>query len=350
MWVWISKIVAKAKKAKKGIQHKGPRLVAGVVGVLGGVLMLVPLFWDVPTSNLGGILFGSGFAYLLFQREFEKDMRTDMKKLHKDVGHIDKDVDKIDKAIHVAEGAIESGLVAIYATREDCLKEIKKTLEEALKSIKQGKRKGRIKVSLLGETLGDFLTTPGKLWHTFQKVLGSNAFIIELAILEDGCKAAHCRARVEEESRYKSWDPERDECKVCEQGPLPCLDFYQNATCHRELMTVTGCLKKLDRGRPIEPDGWEPTYVMKAKLKAFTYKILPMVFMFQMDNHMFVEQYHLGSRGGQTPILHIHQHRNEQDTKESQLFRIFMDHFESVRRMSKEIELGSSAETVQQGA
>lgn len=375
---WRSEIAAEAKKAKKRIQHKRSHKLAWVAVVGGFVLMLVfPVLvaLDSPivggqvsrslvplVSTIGGISLGWGGAYLLFQRAFEKDMQRNLsalrksaKELHNNVGFIDNDVVKlhrdvrsltgdvseIDTAMHVSKGVVGSGLAHIYATREDCREKIQEVLDEALKSIREGKRqskkKKKIKVSLLGISLGAFLTRPAPLCKTFQKVLGSEAFNIKLAILHDGCKAACCRARVEEDSKYNSWDPKRKRCWGCKEDQEPCLPIYRKVTRHEELEKSMRYLQSLVPGQPIVPSEWHPPCVMTRNLEARTYKILPMVFMFRMGNDMFVEQYYLGSRGEQPPVLHIQQHKNEEDTKKSQLFRIFMEHFDSVFAMGEKI-------------
>jgi hypothetical protein len=229
------------------------------------------------------------------------------------------------------------GITAVYATREECLRQIKDKLELILQNIDNNKQNEDVNISILGISLGDFLCPHGFLQPTFRQILKEKKFKIQVVILADGCNAAVHRAIREESGKFAKFIEEKKDYDGAEKND-EIKEIYATTKCHDELKTATDylqdliCRKEIDRDEPAEDKPVE------ASLKAFIYKGHPMAFMFVIDEDMFIENYHLAGRGGEAPILQVARYKKQTSREESKLYKIFMGHFRSVTKMSEELK------------
>jgi len=238
--------------------------------------------------------------------------------------------------VAIASGAVESGLTAVYATREECLTKIKELLEDILDHIQNNKPVDKVDIKILGISLGDFLCPHGSLQPVFRELLKHSEFKLELAIVKDGCNSAIFRAIREEYGKFDAADIEGKSFINIIRDPKV-KEVYNRTKCHDELKTATDYLCDIITRHTIDRDRPAVDTVLNADIDAFVYKSNPMVFMFLLNEDMFIENYHLAGRGGEAPILRVAKYKKQGSKETSKLFQIFMGHFDSVISMSDPI-------------
>jgi hypothetical protein len=328
---------------KKNAGAVGYKKAIGL-GLFGIVLVVVgetlDLYWHLdgtlPSTlrillvTIGSVLFGTGVIDGMFQLRFHRQIQDE-------VTALSRNIHTLQDTVMIAKGAVDAGLTAVYATRDECLSQIKQALTEALAKAEGKHDREKTEVSILGISLGDFLCPHGSLQPTFRSLLKSDSFKINVAILQDGSNAAYCRAIHEEAGKFKDVLPKgtNDHTKVQDIDGVG--EVYQNTKCHDELKTATDYL--LDLGRRLKIDRGEPDKdeEVKASLTAYTYQSHPMAFIFVMDDDMFVESYHMAGRGGEAPILRVSRCKRQTMGEESKLFKIYSGHYDSVIEMSTRI-------------
>jgi len=301
--------------------------------LIGFLLFVVPYvapFSDngvnILLSTIGSLLFGSGLIEGLFRIKFQKQVQ-------KQVDLLKNNITTLQDTVAIASGAVESGLTAVYSTRKECLEKIESILIRQLAYVEHNRIESAVKIKLLGISLGDFLCPHGSLQTTFREILKHKEFEISILILNDGCNSSINRAIREERNKFKDVVDDKDEIITLKDRP-EVVNVYKKTKCHDELKTATDYISDLAERHVIDRD--EPAHdaSVHAKLDVRSYLVNPMVFMFVINDDMFIENYHLAGRGGEAPILRVARYRNHSTKEESRLFKIFMGHFETVRDMS----------------
>jgi len=283
-------------------------------------------------TTLGSILIGTALIEGAFHVRFHRQIENQVTQLSNNIS-------TLQNTVMIAKGAVDAGLMAVYATREECLKEIKNKMETALHNVKNGMKKDKkIKISILGISLGDFLCPHGLLQPTFRELLKSDCFEIRVAILDEKCGAAISRAIHEELGKFKAVARNTDNYAAIETN-AEIYAVYENTKCHDELKTATDYLKDLVSRQQIDRDEPAQDNHMVASLEAYAYTEHPMAFIFVMDDDMFIESYHLAGRGGEAPILQVSKYKKQtHQSEESKLYKIYMGHFESILKRSRKIK------------
>ncbi len=275
-------------------------------------------------------------------------------------------IEKLQYSVGITQGALDTGLSAVKATRNDAIKEIKANMDEIISKCNENDSQ-KYKIKILGISLGDYLCPHGPLYHEFKELINKKNVQIQILILKDGSHSAIQRAKIEENyvfqnnrkfaseiiekesvnggicypcEKYeiKASDPEKNrECKfgnVKSNMKVDAIDCYSymQTKCHNELRTATLYLYNLCKNEErIERDFIEKKGKKKTSLdgeiqqwnhkwdniKAYDYA--PLLLMIEFEDTMFVENYHLSSGGGESPVLQIRKGTN--------LFQIYDNHF-----------------------
>jgi hypothetical protein len=112
--------------------------------------------------------------------------------------------------------------------------------------------------------------------------------------------------------------------------------------CHNELKTATDFALELKTSPCDEPvsgahnDIYISTVqVVRAAFDFKQYDCAPVVFILIIKDTMFVENYHLAGRGGESPMMQIS--RYQRGTKKpSQLFKTYEKHFEKMWKIGEQ--------------
>ena len=265
----------------------------------------------------GAVLMVVGVLHLIYELVIHKV-------LHKDIISLGKTVVKLQRTVSIVGGAIESGLAAVYSSRDEVNKAI-------LEEMEQMKPKETLKI--LGISLGAFLCPHGALHGAFRKLLERKDITIEALILDADSIAAIERAEMEEPRFFAR--AQTQEKRIA----------YQTTRCHNELKTATDFAQDLaDRcyyrdaldgkvednfeDAPNEPP-------VNAKFEYRVYSSAPLCYLVIFQDYMFLESYHNAGRGGEAPVLKIGRLSGESHHATS-LFRIYENHFKVMRRFSRD--------------
>lgn len=301
--------------------------VTGAAIVTLGELPILPSnpMLHILLTTFGSILIGTSIIDGGFQLQFHR-------KIQEQVDSLSSSIFALQNTVMIAKGAVEAGLTAVYATREECLNKIKEKLVQALRSADGRRQSKPIQISILGISLGDFLCPHGSLQPTFRELLKSKRFQIKIAVLADGSDAAMDRAIHEESGKFVEV-LRRFADTASEEGRSEIVKVYETTKCHDELKTATDYLRDLTARHKIDRDKPLQDAAASAGLEAYTYSAHPMAFIFAMDDEMFIESYHLAGRGGEAPILQVSKFKNQTkqaNSEESKLYRIYKGHFDSI--------------------
>ena len=265
----------------------------------------------------GAVLMVVGVLHLIYELVIHK-------MLHNDIISLGKTVVKLQRTVSIVGGAIESGLAAVYSSRDEVNRAI-------LEEMEQMKPKDTLKI--LGISLGAFLCPHGALHGAFRNLLERKDITIEALILDADSTAAIERAEMEE-PRFFARARGQDK-RVA----------YETTRCHNELKTATDfaqdladrCFYRDSMGAKVEesfedaPN--EPP--VNAKFEYRVYSSAPLCYLVIFQDYMFLESYHNAGRGGEAPVLKIGRLSGESHHATS-LFRIYENHFRVMRKFSRD--------------
>ena len=244
--------------------------------------------------------------------------------LHSDITQLGETVERLQRTVSIVGGALESGLAAVFASRD----EVNKAMTEEIERMGPNTR-----LRLLGISLGAFLCPHGALHGAFRRLLERSDITVEALILDTESDAALTRARLEEPHMFSGKEENR------------WREVYTVTRCHNELKTATDFAQDLadrcylrDRNQsaqdvqghyaPIEP-------VVKAKFSYRVSSTAPLCYIVMFEDNMFLENYHNAGRGGEAPVLKIARLRSESG-EESRLFEIYRHHFEVMWQLGED--------------
>lgn len=238
--------------------------------------------------------------------------------LHKDIAKLGHNVEKLQRTVSIIGGAIESGLAAVYGSRD----EVNKAILEEMEDMESGST-----LRLLGISLGAFLCPHGALHGAFRKLLERKDITIEVLILDTNSDSAINRAQFEEPRFFFN--------------AKDVHEAYQHTRCHNELKTATDFAQDLaDRCyyRDQKPSGQVPFDApiepkINAKFEYLVYDSSPLCYLVIFDESMFLESYHNAGRGGESPVLKISKQSGE-TTEITSLFKIYEYHYEVMKGKS----------------
>ncbi|MFP4053942.1 MAG: hypothetical protein ACLFV7_08780 [Phycisphaerae bacterium] len=339
-------------------------VVLQLILFVAGILLLfqadgVKGAWGTAVSALGATLIVTAVVTLFYSMTIDSRMQKDVTRLQNCIG-------SLQDTVAVAQGAVDSGLAAVFANRNDprareaifnALHEMAPP-EEGGKRVASGKPGDDPDVRMLGISLGDYLCPHGPWKSSFYSLLQNPGIQVRMLILQDGSRNAIERAYREENCLWTEGWEEVDGDKrsvevVCAYNPQQGADTYcpgfdedrcveesgdcpyWRTRCHNELKTATDVATQLAYARRNgagDDDGAVPA--VKADFEFRQYACTPMAFILIIHDKMFVENYHLAGRGGESPMMMIS--RYKRGTKDpSELFQIYQDHFENLWRISE---------------
>lgn len=306
-------------------------------------------------QGVGGILLATSLIEAFFQYWFQQKFKDQVTALKSNILNLQKTVD-------IASGALEAGISAVYASRSKALQEIEEKIETLINT--DPKTRKDITISILGISLGDMLCPHGRLHNLLKKMLKLNNATITMVILDKKKKYAKQRAMREEWQKFMHLlckDCTLHTCKVaykkarnanpkkeinpdkfkedhfkgqCVKKLSTLLDkessneIYLDTDCHNELKTATNKLQNITRIK----DKNELT------VNGYTYDLAPTAFIFVLDDTIYVENYHLAGRGGESPLLKISKTKMNNPSENSHLFDIYTQHLETIINLSNPID------------
>jgi hypothetical protein len=286
-------------------------------GILAGGGPAVP-WWGVLAKEAGAVLMVVAVIHLIYELYIHRI-------LHGDIRRLGVTVQTLQRTVSIVGGAIESGLAAVYSSRE----ESNKAMMEQMDRMRPGS-----KLRILGISCGAFLCPHGALHGAFRKALEIKGATVEALILDIGSDAAVDRARIEEPHIFgKAAD--RDKMR----------ESYTVTRCHNELKTATDFAQDLaDRcyirdSKPlVESEAQRMAPTEPPVLASFSYKVYstaPICYLVIFEDSMFLETYHNAGRGGEAPMLKIARHSGD-SPEHTSLFKIYEKHFEKMRELSRD--------------
>jgi len=282
-------------------------------------------------KDFGGVLLAIGLITIGYEI-------TVNRKLYSNIDRLKFTIKDLQDTVSIASGAIDSGLSAVYTTREESKNAIREFLEQLISD--ENKTDGDIEIKLLGISLGDYLCPHGGLHSIFRELVQLKNIKISLLILEDRSNSALTRALREEPHKF----PKDKNFSNLSKDP-EIIKAYDTTRCHDELKTATDFLKDLLFRKKAQEANLKLTFApsdskpILANLYCATYDYSPMAFILILDEIMFIENYHLAGRGGEAPMLRISKFREGKRDKRTRLFGIYEEHYEVIKyKMSKKIE------------
>jgi hypothetical protein len=299
-----------------GIRHQITYRVVIPIFIAGVILLSLGIFceeynWGIDKlisfiiKEIGVVLMVVAVIHSIYELRIHKYLHGDIMKL----GY---NVEKLQRTVSIVGGAIESGLSAVYSSRD----EVNKAIEEEIENMKPGS-----KLRLLGISLGAFLCPHGALHGVFRKLLAKKDLNIVALILDANSEAALERAKLEEPRFF-----------INKQSKDEILEAYGKTRCHNELKTATDFAQDVsdhcwfrDKNMDVIKDAPnEPPILGNFQYKV--YSVSPLCYLVIFENCMFLENYHNAGRGGESPVLKIGKHSGERMEMTS-LFRIYENHF-----------------------
>ena len=293
-----------------------PILILGIICLGAGIILDESYggkWWILLIKETGAVLVVVAVIHAMYEIVIHKV-------LHGDIVSLGATVEALQRTVSIVGGAIESGLAAVYSSRDDVNRAIQEEME---------RMPPKSELKLLGISLGAFLCPHGALHGEFRKLLERSDVKIEAIILDTESQAGIERAKLEEPRFFKNVKDERT--------------AYEKTRCHNELKTATDFAKDLaDRCyyrdqsnlQPINSDEDAPNEPkVNAKFSYGVYSIAPLCYLVIFDDYMFLESYHYAGRGGEAPVLKIGRHSG--DSRETtSLFRIYENHFKVMKKLS----------------
>ena len=247
------------------------------------------------------------------------------KVLHGDIVRLGVTVEDLQRTVGIVGGAVESGLAAVYGSRD----EVNRAMIEEIEKLQPNST-----MRLLGISCGAFLCPHGSLHGAFRKLLTRNDVTVEALILDTDSQAAVERASLEEPRAFAGIRA-RDEERVA----------YAATRCHNELKTATDFAQDLadrcyyrdfgderasqeQRDAPNEPP-------VNARFSYRAYCHAPLCYLVIFEDFMFLESYHNAGRGGEAPVLKIGRYSGE-TAETTSLFRIYENHFKVMKSVSRD--------------
>jgi hypothetical protein len=280
-------------------------------------------------KDLGGVLLAIGLISIGYEI-------TVNRKLFDNISRLKHTIKDLQDTVSIASGAIDSGLTAVYTTREESKNAIREVLEELIAD----ENNKEIEIKLLGISLGDYLCPHGGLHSIFRELIQLTKLKLSLLILEDKSQSALARASREEPHKF----PQNIESQRLYENP-EVLKAYESTRCHDELKTATDFIKDLLTRKEAQKESIDYVFApsdskkILADLYCATYDYSPMAFILILDEIMFVENYHLAGRGGEAPMLRISKHRESKRDKSTKLFNIYEQHYMVIKdNMSKKLK------------
>jgi hypothetical protein len=242
------------------------------------------------------------------------------KYLHGDIIKLRFNVEELQKTVSIVGGAIESGLSAVYSSRE----EVNNAIEEEIRKMKPGST-----LKLLGISLGAFLCPHGALHGAFRMLLAKKDIEVIALLLNADSDSALERAKMEEPRFF-----------INKTGTDEIKNAYQKTRCHNELKTATDFAQDIadhcwyrdkNKGQILEDAPNEPPIFANFFYKV--YNVSPLCYLVIFENCMFLENYHNAGRGGESPVLKIGKQSGE-SMETTSLFRIYENHFNVMKNSS----------------
>jgi hypothetical protein len=247
------------------------------------------------------------------------------KVLHGDIVRLGVTVEALQRTVSIVGGAVESGLAAVYSSRD----EVNRAMIDEIE-----KMPPHSTLRMLGISCGAFLCPHGALHGAFRKLLTRGDVTIEALILDTEGRAAIERARLEEPRAFASLGTGQDERTA-----------YAATRCHNELKTATDFAQDLadrcyyrDVGRAAglkEPYDAPNEPPVNARFSYRVYSNAPLCYLVIFDDYMFLESYHNAGRGGEAPVLKIGRYSGE-TAETTSLFRIYENHFKVMKSVSRD--------------
>lgn len=275
-------------------------------------------WWTILAKEAGAVIMVVAVVHLIYEVYIHRV-------LHNDIRRLGVTVQRLQRTVSIVGGAIESGLSAVYSSRD----EVNLAMSEQMDRMKP-----RSSLKILGISCGAFLCPHGALHGSFRRVLGLKDVTIEALLLDIKSDAAIERARIEEPHIF-----------VTPSDPQDSRNRYDVTRCHNELKTATDFSQDLaDRcymrdTRPgIESDQQRMAPTEPPVLAQFSYKVYstaPLCYLVIFEDCMFLETYHNAGRGGEAPMLKIARHSGD-SPDDTSLFKIYQKHFDKMRELSRD--------------
>jgi len=276
-------------------------------------------WWALFLREAGAVLMVVAVVHAIYEIVIHKV-------LHDDIIRLGVTVEALQRTVSIVGGAVESGLAAVYASRD----EVNRAMAEEISKMGPGTT-----LKMLGISLGAFLCPHGALHSAFRKLLIRDDVTIDALILDIESAAAVDRARLEEPRSFAAGLRAGEDQRTA----------FKSTRCHNELKTATDFAQDLaDRcyyrdvvniasesapyDAPSEP-------AVNAKFVYRVYAAAPLCYLVIFQDYMFLENYHDAGRGGEAPVLKIGRFSGESGDTTS-LFRIYENHFEVVKSFSRD--------------
>ena len=296
-------------------------ILAGGIGLLAGGIYLESRYgeyWPILLlREAGAVLMVVAVIHAMYEIVIHKI-------LHGDIVRLGVTVEALQRTVSIVGGAVESGLAAVYGSRD----EVNRAIMDEIEKMPPGSA-----LRMLGISCGAFLCPHGALHGAFRKLLTRSDVAIEALILDTDSAAAIERAKLEEPRAFVGRSASQERAA------------YSQTRCHNELKTATDFAQDLaDRRRqahgvverplretldaPNEPP-------VNAQFTYRTYSNAPLCYLVIFDDYMFLESYHNAGRGGESPVLKIGRLSGE-TAETTSLFRIYENHFKVMRSVSRD--------------
>jgi hypothetical protein len=244
--------------------------------------------------------------------------------LHGDIVRLGIAVEDLQRTVSIVGGAVESGLAAVYSSRDD----VNKALKDEMDRMSAGST-----LRMLGISLGAFLCPHGALHGAFRELLERDDISVEALILDTESSAAIDRARREEPRAFARLNEGQHRTA------------YSSTRCHNELKTATDFAQYLSdlcyyrdltkSGNAPDTDDAPNEPPVKAGFAYRVYSDAPLCYLVIFEDYMFLESYHNAGRGGEAPVLKIGRLSGE-SRETTSLFRIYENHFKVMRSLSRD--------------
>ena len=295
-----------------------------VILSIGALLLAIGIYWQQHNPDAwwvlflreaGAVLMVVAILHAIYEIVIHRVLRSDINRLGASVK-------ELQRTFHIAEGALDSGLAAVYASRD----EVNKAIGDEMKNMPD-----KATLKLLGISMGALLCPHGALHGAFRELLTRKDITIEALILNIESGAAVERAKLEEPREFALMPPNAN----------PRV-FFDTTRCHNELKTATDFVQDIAerciyREEKSKIDELPPETAKKLKdapnepeVKAsFSYRVYnhaPLCYLVIFGECLFLENYHNAGRGGESPVLKVARW-NRESSEPTTLFKIYERHF-----------------------
>lgn len=165
-------------------------------------------WWVLLLYEGSAVTLAVALIHLVYEFAIHREFELEIDKLGQTV-------QGLQRTVFIAQGAVESGLSAVYSIRD----EVNEDIATLMANLRERKQSGKLPrsespdVRLIGISLGAFLCPHGALHGSFRDLLTDEDISVEAILLDDGSDEAIVRARPSELSQtsgshggFCSWD------------------------------------------------------------------------------------------------------------------------------------------------